>query len=88
MFTQMLGKLTNKTTTPQNQAPVSASKATVAETIFLPPFRSIDDFINNKEWNIPTFSDLNRLNHRIINNLIYYQRNYFALGIALMFLIG
>jgi len=82
MFTQLLGKLTNKTTAPQNQAPVSASKATVAETIFLPPFRSIDDFINNKDWNIPTFSD-----HRIINNLIYYQRNYFALGIELMFLI-
>ncbi len=84
----MLGKSPNKTTAPQNQASVPENQATVPGPIFLPPFRPFNDFINNQEWNIPNFSDRNRLNHRIINNLIYYQRNYFALGIQLMFLIG
>ncbi|CAF3382046.1 unnamed protein product [Rotaria socialis] len=52
------------------------------------PFRSVNDFILDATWNAPNFSDLPRLNKRIVNNLIYYQTNYFAFGIALFLLVG
>ena len=53
-----------------------------------PPFRSLNDFLLDATWNIPNFSDLPRLNNRIVNNLIYYQTNYFIFGIVLFLLIG
>ncbi len=52
------------------------------------PFRSMSDFISDATWNIPNFSDIERLNNRIINNLIYYQTNYFVLGIGVMLVMG
>ncbi len=88
MFRRFLGKSPNKTSTLQDQTSVSANKPTVGGLIILPPFRPINDFISKEGWNMPTFSEPARLKHRIINNLIYYQRNYFTLGIQLMLLIG
>lgn len=52
------------------------------------PFRSLNDFILDALWNIPDFSDLPRLNNRVVSNLIYYQTNYFVFGIALFLLVG
>jgi hypothetical protein len=52
------------------------------------PFRTLNDFILDATWNIPNFSDLPRLNNRIVSNLIYYQTNYFVFGIALFLLVG
>jgi hypothetical protein len=52
------------------------------------PFRTLNDFILDATWNIPNFSDLPRLNNRIVSNLIYYQTNYFIFGIALFLLVG
>ncbi|CAF1143090.1 unnamed protein product [Adineta ricciae] len=52
------------------------------------PFRPLSEFITNATWNVPNFSDLPKLNNRIISNLIYYQTNYFVFGIALFLLVG
>ena len=52
------------------------------------PFRSLNDFLLDATWNLPDFSDLPRLNNRIVSNLVYYQTNYFAFGIALFLLVG
>lgn len=52
------------------------------------PFRTLNDFLLEATWNIPDFSDLPRLNNRVVSNLIYYQTNYFAFGIALFLLVG
>lgn len=52
------------------------------------PFRTMNDFLLDATWKIPDFSDLTRLNNRMISNLIYYQTNYFAFGIALFLLVG
>jgi hypothetical protein len=51
-------------------------------------FRPLNDFLLDATWNIPNFSDLPRLNNRIVSNLIYYQTNYFVFGIALFLLVG
>ena len=68
---------------------VSPEKVVEAEEEFrLPPFRPLSDFITQGTWNIPGFSDIERFNHRVVNNLIYYQTNYCALGLAVIFLIG
>lgn len=45
------------------------------------PFRNLNDFIlDSKKYSAPSFSDLKRLNNRVISNLLYYQTNYFALS--------
>ena len=58
------------------------------QEIRLTPFRPLNDFLLDATWNVPNFSDLPRLNNRIISNLIYYQTNYFVFGIALFLLVG
>ncbi|CAF0992784.1 unnamed protein product [Rotaria sordida] len=52
------------------------------------PLRSLNDFLLDATWNTPNFSDFQRLNNRIVSNLIYYQTNYFVFGIALFLLVG
>lgn len=52
------------------------------------PFRPLNDFLLDATWNVPNFSDLPRLNNRIVCNLIYYQTNYFLFGVVLFFLVG
>ncbi|CAF0779547.1 unnamed protein product [Adineta steineri] len=52
------------------------------------PFRSMNDFILDATWNVPNFSDFQKLNNRLVSNLIYYQTNYFVFGIALFLLVG
>lgn len=52
------------------------------------PIRSLNDFILDATWNVPNFSDLPRLNNRVVSNLIYYQTNYFVFGIVLFLLVG
>lgn len=58
------------------------------QEIRLPPFRPLDDFILKATWKVPDFSNLAKLNNRVLSNLIYYQTNYFVFGIALFLLIG
>jgi hypothetical protein len=72
----------------QNNVAAFQDEVSTAQEDRIPPFRPMSDFITDATWNIPNFSDIERFNNRVINNLIYYQTNYFVLGTAIMLLIG
>ncbi|XP_017322338.1 PRA1 family protein 2 [Ictalurus punctatus] len=55
----------------------------------LPPFRSLDDFLfSSARFSVPDVRNLERWNNRIINNLLYYQRNYFASALVFLLIVG
>ena len=54
-----------------------------------PPLRSLDDFLlSSARFALPDVRDLDRWNNRIINNLLYYQSNYFLSALGLLLLVG
>ncbi|CAJ1076686.1 PRA1 family protein 2 [Xyrichtys novacula] len=54
-----------------------------------PPLRSLDDFLLcSARFAVPDVRDLDRWNNRIINNLLYYQSNYFMSAGILLLLVG
>ncbi|XP_062854676.1 PRA1 family protein 2 [Trichomycterus rosablanca] len=54
-----------------------------------PPFRTLDDFIlSSARFSVPDVRNLEKWNNRIINNLLYYQSNYFASVAAFLLLVG
>ncbi|XP_028850290.1 PRA1 family protein 2 [Denticeps clupeoides] len=54
-----------------------------------PPLRTLDDFIlSSARFSFPDVRNLERWNNRIINNLLYYQSNYFVSFLALLALVG
>lgn len=53
----------------------------------LPPLRSLDDFLlGSARFQKPNFDDLDKWGNRVTKNFLYYQTNYFALGILLSLL--
>ena len=53
-----------------------------------PPVRSLQDFITDAQFTAPTFHDRDRMENRMVNNLIYYQTNYFLCAILILILVG
>ncbi|KAK5855677.1 hypothetical protein PBY51_007335 [Eleginops maclovinus] len=54
-----------------------------------PPLRSLDDFLlTSARFAVPDVRDLDRWNNRIINNLLYYQSNYFLSALILLLTVG
>lgn len=54
-----------------------------------PPLRSLDDFLlSSARFAVPDVRDLDRWNNRIINNLLYYQSNYFLSALGFLLLVG
>ncbi|XP_029364064.1 PRA1 family protein 2 [Echeneis naucrates] len=54
-----------------------------------PPLRSLEDFIRGSaRFAVPDVSDLDRWNNRIINNLLYYQSNYFVFVLGFLVIVG
>ncbi|KAK3566061.1 hypothetical protein QTP86_025240 [Hemibagrus guttatus] len=54
-----------------------------------PPFRSLDDFLfSSARFSMPDVRNLERWNNRIINNLLYYQTNYFASVLVFLLIVG
>ncbi len=54
-----------------------------------PPFRTLDDFLlGSARFSVPDVRDLDRWNNRIINNLLYYQSNYFASSVVFLLIVG
>lgn len=44
-------------------------------------FRKVDDFlIGSARYAMPNYQNLERWNHRIVQNLLYYQTNYFCMA--------
>ncbi|OQV17634.1 putative PRA1 family protein 2 [Hypsibius exemplaris] len=53
------------------------------------PFRGLQDFIlNSAQFRLPDLQDQARWSNRVVNNLIYYQTNYFAILGVVIALIG
>lgn len=56
--------------------------------IEVPPMRSLDDFImESARFQIPNFGDLEKWNNRVVQNLLYYQTNYFLTYIIILILV-
>lgn len=54
-----------------------------------PPLRSLDDFLlSSARFAVPDVRDVDRWNHRVINNLLYYQSNYLLSVLAFLLLVG
>lgn len=48
----------------------------------LPPLRSLDDFLlGSARFQVPNVQDLDKWGNRVTKNFLYYQTNYFAMGI-------
>ncbi|RXM35867.1 PRA1 family protein 3 [Acipenser ruthenus] len=54
-----------------------------------PPFRTLDDFVlGSARFAAPDVRDLQKWNNRIINNLLYYQSNYFISALVSLVIVG
>ncbi|MBN3300101.1 PRAF3 protein, partial [Amia calva] len=54
-----------------------------------PPFRTLDDFLlGSDRFAVPDLRDLEQWNHRIINNLLYYQSNYLLSALLFFLIVG
>ncbi|XP_056144594.1 PRA1 family protein 2 [Lampris incognitus] len=54
-----------------------------------PPLRALDDFIRGSaRFAAPDVRDLDRWNNRMINNLLYYQTNYFMCVLGFLLVVG
>lgn len=56
----------------------------------LPPLRTLDDFIlGSARFQTPNLQDLDKWGNRVTKNFLYYQTNYFLLGIlvSLLFIL-
>ncbi|KAK3103359.1 hypothetical protein FSP39_018700 [Pinctada imbricata] len=53
------------------------------------PLRSLGDFLlESARFQVPNFHDQEKWANRVLNNLLYYQTNYFLTAIVLFLLIG
>ena len=53
------------------------------------PLRSLEDFLlGSAPFQIPNFRDPDRCVNRILNNLLYYQSNYFLSAIVIFLIVG
>uniref|UniRef100_A0A6Q2Y1H1 PRA1 family protein n=1 Tax=Esox lucius TaxID=8010 RepID=A0A6Q2Y1H1_ESOLU len=59
------------------------------EMLSPPPIRTLDDYIlGSARFAVPDIRNLERWNNRIINNLLYYQSNYFVSFLAVLGIVG
>lgn len=55
----------------------------------LPPLRSLDDFLlGSARFQMPNFQDLEKWGNRVTKNLLYYQTNYFVMGVIMIVLFA
>lgn len=68
---------------------VSFSESVKMAGVQPPPLRSLDDFLLcSARFAVPDVRDLDRWNHRMINNLLYYQTNYLLSALVLLLIVG
>ncbi|GLG93082.1 hypothetical protein R5R35_002002 [Gryllus longicercus] len=57
--------------------------------VAISPLRSLDDFLlESARFQVPNFKDLEKWGNRVVNNLLYYQTNYFMLAIVIFLIVG
>ena len=55
----------------------------------LAPLRSLDDFLSNSaRFQIPNYREPERWTNRVVQNLLYYQTNYFVSAVLIFTLVG
>ncbi|KAJ8667176.1 hypothetical protein QAD02_008838 [Eretmocerus hayati] len=55
----------------------------------LPPLRGLDDFLlDSARFQLPNLRDFDKWGNRVVNNLLYYQTNYFFTSIIIFGLVG
>lgn len=53
------------------------------------PFRTLEDFIlQEARFQVPNLQDLDKWANRVLNNLLYYQTNYFVVMGVLFLIVG
>jgi hypothetical protein len=50
------------------------------------PLRSLDDFLLDARFQLS--NNVEKWGNRVINNLLYYQTNYFLLSVVIFILVG
>ncbi|XP_015524975.1 PRA1 family protein 3 [Neodiprion lecontei] len=57
--------------------------------LVIPPLRGLDDFLlESARFQIPNFKDLDKWGNRVVNNLFYYQTNYFFMSVIIFLIVG
>lgn len=55
----------------------------------IPPLRSLDDYIlESARFQLPNLKDLDKWGNRVVNNLLYYQTNYFFTYVIIFSCVG
>ncbi|XP_067946656.1 PRA1 family protein 3-like [Watersipora subatra] len=52
------------------------------------PLRTWNDFMTDARFQMPNLQDTERCHNRIINNLLYYQTNYFLMSLFVFAIVG
>lgn len=61
----------------------------MSDQVRFAPFRKVEDFVGKAEnYALPKFDDLERVNRRISQNLLYYQTNYFLCFLAIFLIMS
>ncbi|XP_065288439.1 PRA1 family protein 3 isoform X1 [Dermacentor albipictus] len=61
----------------------------MANEVEVAPLRSLDDFLlESARFQLPNVKDLEKWGNRVVNNLLYYQSNYFVLAILAFLAVG
>ena len=61
----------------------------VDSSVQLAPLRSLGDFmLESARFQIPNIKDADKWTNRILNNLLYYQTNYFLTALIIFLIIG
>ncbi|XP_065584097.1 PRA1 family protein 2-like isoform X1 [Artemia franciscana] len=70
--------------------PNMSSSATKTDNgIELSPLRSLDDFLlESARFQVPNLKDFEKWGNRVVQNLLYYQTNYFILGLVIFTIVG
>ena len=68
-----------------NRATAAASQ----DDVQIAPLRSLDDFLlENSRFQIPNFKEMHKWSNRVLQNLLYYQTNYFVSAIIVFLIVG
>lgn len=58
-------------------------------SIELSPLRSLGDFLlDSARFQVPQINDPEKWSHRVLNNLLYYQTNYFLIALFIFLIVG
>ncbi|XP_050075641.1 PRA1 family protein 3 [Anopheles maculipalpis] len=67
----------------------SAQGSGSLDNLHLAPLRTLSDFLlESARFQLPNFQDWEKWGNRVVNNLLYYQTNYFLMSAAVFLLVG